>query len=288
MSKKKRPDAALLLDPHAVCARGDRADASAAGSECRGHRHGIATPPACARRPRSRIGRRYRDRWAGRRCADRGFDFVQGQFHRTFVYRELTSLEYSAGRRGYPWPGFLVGLLGGILVHMAIDGTLGCLGDESSPSGCDEAEDRAVVTGLIAGVLGAGAGTLIKRERWCTFHLATWRSGSVRFLRRSRVCKSAAARWWARVSCSGCPAAAGRRFPMQWPHKTAILVVASLLVTVSNPLSAQTVGERVRVSLADTTVVGRVTAVSDDGFELVQGQNSVVLRIRGGQLAGGE
>ena len=43
------------------------------------------------------------------------------------------------------------------------------------------------------------------------------------------------------------------------------------LLAVAPPLRAQSVGDRLRVSVTDSTYVGSVTAVSDEGFELVQG-----------------
>ena len=43
------------------------------------------------------------------------------------------------------------------------------------------------------------------------------------------------------------------------------------LLAVAPPLRAQSVGDRLRVSAMDTTHVGSVTAVSDAGFELMQG-----------------
>ena len=43
------------------------------------------------------------------------------------------------------------------------------------------------------------------------------------------------------------------------------------LLAVAPPLRAQSVGDRLRVSVMDTTHVGSVTAVSDVGFELMQG-----------------
>ena len=44
------------------------------------------------------------------------------------------------------------------------------------------------------------------------------------------------------------------------------------LLAVSPPLQAQDVGDRLRVLVTDSTFVGSVTAVSDEGFELVQGE----------------
>lgn len=50
------------------------------------------------------------------------------------------------------------------------------------------------------------------------------------------------------------------------------IVLASVLHLCANALAAQVVGDRVRVTIVpDTTVVGRVTRVADDGFELVRG-----------------
>ena len=46
----------------------------------------------------------------------------------------------------------------------------------------------------------------------------------------------------------------------------------STLLAVAPPLQAQSVGDRLRVFVADSTFVGSVTAVSDEGFELVQGR----------------
>ena len=43
---------------------------------------------------------------------------------------------------------------------------------------------------------------------------------------------------------------------------------ALAVVTMSAPLGAQTVGDRVRVSSGDTRLVGRITGLSADGFEL--------------------
>ncbi|MYE92148.1 MAG: hypothetical protein F4238_02175 [Gemmatimonadetes bacterium] len=49
-------------------------------------------------------------------------------------------------------------------------------------------------------------------------------------------------------------------------HPFALLALA--VVTTSAPLGAQTVGDRVRVSSGDTRIVGRITGLSADGFEL--------------------
>ena len=44
--------------------------------------------------------------------------------------------------------------------------------------------------------------------------------------------------------------------------------IALAAVTVSTPLRAQIVGDRVRLFTADTTIIGQVTGLSDEGFEL--------------------
>ncbi len=49
-------------------------------------------------------------------------------------------------------------------------------------------------------------------------------------------------------------------------HLFAFIVLA--VVTVSTPLRAQIVGDRVRLFTADTTIIGQVTGLSDEGFEL--------------------
>ena len=43
--------------------------------------------------------------------------------------------------------------------------------------------------------------------------------------------------------------------------------IALAVVTVSTPLGAQIVGDRVRVFSADTTIIGQITGLSDEGFE---------------------
>ena len=45
--------------------------------------------------------------------------------------------------------------------------------------------------------------------------------------------------------------------------------IALAVVTVSTPLRAQIVGDRVRLFTADTTIIGQVTGLSDEGFEFV-------------------
>ena len=49
------------------------------------------------------------------------------------------------------------------------------------------------------------------------------------------------------------------------------LSMSTLAVAIAPPLQAQSVGDRLRVSVMDSTHVGSVTAVSDLGFELLQG-----------------
>lgn len=47
-------------------------------------------------------------------------------------------------------------------------------------------------------------------------------------------------------------------------------IIALALAGVATPLLAQQVGDRVRVSLPDSTAIGEVTAVSDEGFDIVR------------------
>ncbi len=49
-------------------------------------------------------------------------------------------------------------------------------------------------------------------------------------------------------------------------HPLAFIVLA--VVTVSTPLRAQVVGDRVRLFTADTTIIGQITGLRDEGFEL--------------------
>ena len=48
----------------------------------------------------------------------------------------------------------------------------------------------------------------------------------------------------------------------------------ALIVTVSTPLRAQTVGDSVRVFSADTTIIGRITGLSDERFEFANGRSA--------------
>ena len=57
------------------------------------------------------------------------------------------------------------------------------------------------------------------------------------------------------------------------PHTRCLwLLLSSVVLTASSPLQAQSVGDRVRVSVSGNTYVGEVTAVSDGGFELGGGR----------------
>lgn len=51
---------------------------------------------------------------------------------------------------------------------------------------------------------------------------------------------------------------------------SAAAIVALALAGPATPVRAQQVGDRVRVSLPDSTAIGDVTAVSDAGFEIVR------------------
>ena len=56
-------------------------------------------------------------------------------------------------------------------------------------------------------------------------------------------------------------------------HPCSLPVLFALaVITASTPLQAQSVGDRVRVSVSGNTYVGEVTAVSDGGFELGGGR----------------
>ena len=65
-------------------------------------------------------------------------------------------------------------------------------------------------------------------------------------------------------------------------------VLALAAMAASSPLRAQSVGDRVRVTVPDTMIVGLVTDVSDEGFELVRGDMRRYFRraLAGGAIGG--
>ena len=54
-------------------------------------------------------------------------------------------------------------------------------------------------------------------------------------------------------------------------HPFALIALA--VVTVSTPLGAQIVGDSVQVFSADTTIIGQITGLSDEGFEFANGRS---------------
>ena len=89
-----------------------------------------------------------------------GFEFVQGGIRRSFAFREIDDLERSLGVRPIgPWGPLLPGFFAGILVKAAIDG---CLDKDLD---CVDGKE-ILLWGGGGGLLGAGAGYLIKREAW--------------------------------------------------------------------------------------------------------------------------